>query len=154
RTRLPGSSSWPGPTCRQGSSEPSALQIAECRLQNAEPDAATSARSTRPGRLHLTERTMSALAELEQRALAELNACQDEAGLRAWNTRYFGKQGEVLQAVKDVGKQPQDQRRAYGQQANQIKERLTQAYEEALAREKARALERSLSEGAVDVTLP
>src|SRR5262249_26234611 len=97
---------------------------------------------------------MSDLADLERRALEELNACADEAALRAWNTRYFGKQGEVLQAVKDVGKQPADQRRAYGQQANQIKERLTQAYEAALAGEKERALERSLSEGAVDVTLP
>ena len=38
---------------------------------------------------------MSDLAALEQRAKTELAACADEAGLRAWHTRYFGKQGEV-----------------------------------------------------------
>ena len=38
---------------------------------------------------------MSELATLEQRALEELTGCADEAGLRAWHTRYFGKQGEV-----------------------------------------------------------
>ena len=31
------------------------------------------------------------LAALQDRALAELNAAADEAALRAWNTKYFGK---------------------------------------------------------------
>ena len=42
---------------------------------------------------------MSALADLEQRALSELSACADEAGLRAWNTRYFGSHGEMPAAL-------------------------------------------------------
>ena len=88
---------------------------------------------------------MSELASLEEKALKELEACRDEATLRTWHTRYFGKQGEVLLAVKKVGCVPPDQRRAYGQQANQIKEALTTAYEQALARQKERALERSLT---------
>jgi phenylalanyl-tRNA synthetase alpha chain len=97
---------------------------------------------------------MSDLAFLEERALRELTACADEAALRAWNTRYFGKQGEVLLALKEVGKVPPAERRAYGQQANRLKETLTQAYEQALATEKERAVERSLSAEALDVTLP
>ena len=51
---------------------------------------------------------MSDLAALEYRALAELHACSDEAGLRAWHTRYFGKQGEVPQALSQIGKIPPD----------------------------------------------
>src|SRR3954447_25633834 len=97
---------------------------------------------------------MSDLASLEQRALGELHACADEAALRTWNTKYFGDKGEVQLAVKAVGKLPPDQRRAYGQQANQVKQALTRAYEEALAKEKERALERSLTSEALDVTLP
>jgi phenylalanyl-tRNA synthetase alpha chain len=97
---------------------------------------------------------MSDLASLERRALDELHACTDEAGLRAWHTRYFGKQGEVLQAIRGIGKVPAAERPAYGQQANRVKESLTQAYEGALAGEKKRALEHSLAEDAVDVTLP
>ena len=97
---------------------------------------------------------MSDLSELEQRALAELAACKDEAALRAWNTRYFGKQGEVLAAVKRVGSVPPAERKAYGQQANQIKEVLTLAHEQAQAADKERALERSLTGPGLDVTLP
>src|SRR5262245_45056853 len=97
---------------------------------------------------------MNELADLEQRALAELGDCRDEAGLRAWHTRYFGKQGEVPQALKKVGAVPPEQRRAYGQQANQVKENLTRAYEARLAEMKERGLARSLSSQALDVTLP
>src|SRR5579885_1620273 len=96
---------------------------------------------------------MSDLASLEQRARAELRACADEAALRAWTTKYFGDKGEVHLAVKRVGELPKEERRAYGQQANQVKQALTQAYEEALAKEKERALERSLTSEALDVTL-
>src|SRR5262249_41730715 len=68
--------------------------------------------------------------------------------------RYFGKQGEVLLAVKAVGAKPPAERKAYGQQANQVKERLTAAYEKAAQEEKERALQRSLTSEALDVTLP
>src|SRR5262249_13131446 len=85
-------------------------------------------------RFRETAKIMSELAALQDRALAELNACNDEAALRGWNTKYFGKQGEVLLAVKKVGSVPPAERRAYGQEANQVKETLTKAYEDALAR--------------------
>jgi phenylalanyl-tRNA synthetase alpha chain len=97
---------------------------------------------------------MSDLAALEQRALAELQACSDEAGLRAWNTRYFGKQGEVPQALAALRDIPPTEKRAYGQKANQVKEKLTQAYEAAQGAWKERELQRSLASEALDVTLP
>src|SRR5262249_26366373 len=97
---------------------------------------------------------MSELATLEQRALSELQGCGDEPDLRAWNTKYFGKQGEVVLAIKDIGKVPPAERRAFGQEANRIKEALTQAYEAALARRKEEDLARSLTADAIDVTLP
>src|SRR5436190_3788328 len=97
---------------------------------------------------------MSDLAILEQRALAELQGCGDEAALRLWNTRYFGKQGEVLLAVKKVGEVPPAERRTYGQEANQIKEALTQSYEKAQETEKEAKLARDLRSDALDVTLP
>jgi phenylalanyl-tRNA synthetase alpha chain len=97
---------------------------------------------------------MSELASLLDRALAELNACTRESALRAWNTKYFGKQGEVLLAIKKVGSVAPDQRRAYGQEANQVKEKLTAEYEAAVARAKTKALEQSLASDRLDVTLP
>jgi phenylalanyl-tRNA synthetase alpha chain len=97
---------------------------------------------------------MSELEALEQRALSELAGCKDEAALRAWNTKYFGKQGEVVAALKRVGAVPPAERKTYGQKANQVKEALTSAYEQALAADKDRALERSLTGPGLDVTLP
>ncbi len=95
---------------------------------------------------------MSDLASLEKRAVADLHACTDETALRAWNTRYL--KGELDQAVKKVSTLPPAERPAYGKQANELKKKLTQAYETALAAEKERAMERSLSSEALDVTLP
>jgi phenylalanyl-tRNA synthetase alpha chain len=97
---------------------------------------------------------MSDLAELESRALAELSACADEAALRAWNSRYFGKQGLVPQALQNIVKVPGPERKAYGQQANQVKEKLTNASEAALSGMQERALERSLATEVLDVSLP
>jgi phenylalanyl-tRNA synthetase alpha chain len=97
---------------------------------------------------------LAALSALEKEALAALSAAGDEAGLRAWHTRYFGDKGEVKQALQRVGALPPAARRSYGQQANRAKEALTQAYESALAKQKELALARSLAENALDVTLP
>jgi len=97
---------------------------------------------------------MSDLTSLEQRGLAELKVCSDEAALRAWNTRYFGKQGEVVLALKAVGTVPPADRKTYGQEANRVKESLLSAHEVALAAVKERALQHSLTAAALDVTLP
>ncbi len=97
---------------------------------------------------------MSDLDSLEQRGLAELHEHADEASLRAWNTKYFGKTGEVSLALKKIGEVPPAERRTYGQEVNRIKESLTRAYEEALAREKDKQLAHSLAADALDVTLP
>ena len=94
------------------------------------------------------------LIDLERRALAELRACADEAGLRQWNTRHFGDHGEMKKALAGVGKVPKDQRPAYGKLVNEIKVKLEAEFSTALAAEKERALERSLTEDVVDVTLP
>ncbi len=97
---------------------------------------------------------MSDLASLEHRAVTELHACANEPALRAWHGKYFGKQGEVLLAVKKVGEVPSAERRTYGQEANRIKEALTQLYEKALEAEKEKKLVRDLQSDALDVTMP
>src|SRR5262245_3991316 len=97
---------------------------------------------------------MADLAALEQRALGELKAADTEDALRTWRTKYFGDQGEMKQAMRDIGNIPKADRPAYGQEANRVKETLTRADEEATARVKQRHLERSLQEPPLDVTLP
>jgi phenylalanyl-tRNA synthetase alpha chain len=96
----------------------------------------------------------SDLAALEQRAVAELAAAADEPALRAWNQQYFGKQGEIVLALRRVGEVPAADRKTYGQEANRIKEALTKKYEQAVAAADELALARSLAEDKLDVTLP
>ena len=56
------------------------------------------------------------LRPLDHRAVRpEVAAQNDEAALRAWHTKYFGPQGEVHLAIKNIGKLPAAERRAYGQ---------------------------------------
>jgi phenylalanyl-tRNA synthetase alpha chain len=94
------------------------------------------------------------LAALEQRARTELSDCSDEAALRGWHTQYFGKNGEVQQALERLKELPPAEKPAYGKEVNRLKTELNGAYEEALGLEKERALARSLTTNAVDVTLP
>jgi phenylalanyl-tRNA synthetase alpha chain len=95
---------------------------------------------------------MSTLASLEERALADLRSCTDEAALRAWSTRYL--KGELDQAVKKISTLPPAERPAYGKQANELKKKLTEAHAAAEAALKEQALARSLTSEALDVTLP
>src|SRR5437588_9607852 len=94
------------------------------------------------------------LTSLEASALSELCASADEKALRTWHTRYFGKTGEVVLALQKLREIPKEEKAAYGQKANQVKDALTRAYESALAEEKERSLVRSLTTNALDVTLP
>lgn len=94
------------------------------------------------------------LAPLEKQARDELAACTDEAALRAWHTKYFGKQGEVQQAVARLKDVLPSERPAYGKEVNRIKVALTAEYDAKVEQIKAQALERSLTSDALDVTLP
>jgi len=49
---------------------------------------------------------MSELDSLKKRALDELASCGDESSLRNWHSRYFGKSGEMLAALKKVSELP------------------------------------------------
>src|SRR3954469_5460852 len=97
---------------------------------------------------------MADLAALEQRALTALKACGDAPALRPWHSHYLGDKGEVPAVFRKMGDIPPAERKAFGQQANQVKDRLTQAYKTALAEKHEAELQRSLAEESVDVTLP
>lgn len=89
-----------------------------------------------------------------QQALAELDALTDSDSLTAWQRQYLGKKGAVTQMLRSTGKLPKDQRAAFGQRANAIKNELT---EQSDAREEAirqHELAQTLEDGAIDVTLP
>ena len=95
------------------------------------------------------------LKELEQEARAALEAVADDAGLREWNRRYLGRKkgrlNEMLRSVRDL---PKEERPAFGQAANKLKEALETAFREKAESLRQAALQQELEQGALDVTLP
>jgi phenylalanyl-tRNA synthetase alpha chain len=91
---------------------------------------------------------------VQQAALAELANVDDTAALQAWKSRYIGAKGQLKDLMNRIGSLPAEERKAYGQQVNALKEALMTAFEAREAELEAAALDRTLAEGAVDITLP
>ncbi|HLE28797.1 MAG TPA: phenylalanine--tRNA ligase subunit alpha [Anaerolineales bacterium] len=94
------------------------------------------------------------LNAIEKDALAGLNAAADSAALEVWRIQHLGRNSALMTILGDLGKLSKEERPAIGKRGNEVKKAL----EDALAA-KAEALrraemERALTAGAVDVTLP
>ena len=94
------------------------------------------------------------LKTLETSAQTELQSTTDMPSVKAWNTKYFGDKGLVKAALSGIGKVPNEERKAYGQEANRVKVALETAYADALAKAEDQELEASLNAPPIDVTLP
>src|SRR5215468_11988132 len=64
------------------------------------------------------------LARIRDEALAALESCQDEASLESFRVRLLGKKGELTSVLRSLGGLPPEQRRAVGEQANQLRDLL------------------------------
>jgi len=94
------------------------------------------------------------LNQLHANALDELETIDIGSALDDWYARTIGRKGAVTLLVRRVGELPKEERPAFGQRANQVKEALEAAYQARAEQIKAAELARSLGEGAIDVTLP
>ncbi|NDJ86756.1 MAG: phenylalanine--tRNA ligase subunit alpha [Chloroflexi bacterium] len=94
------------------------------------------------------------LESIYQKALADLEAIHTSEEVKAWDSRYLGRKGEMTLILRQTGKLPPEERADFGKRANEVKNLLATALEkrEALIRE--HELARSLEEGELDVTLP
>jgi phenylalanyl-tRNA synthetase alpha chain len=97
---------------------------------------------------------LSRLDAIEQESLAELERVAGEAGLQAWKVRFLGRSAELAGLLDGLRSLPKDERPAVGRRANEVKARLEQAYDARAEALRAAALERSLAQERLDVTLP
>jgi phenylalanyl-tRNA synthetase alpha chain len=97
---------------------------------------------------------VSQVTELQQRALAAIESSDDLRELDELRVRFLGKKGEVTAQLKTLGSMEPDQRKAFGQALNALRDTLNQAITERRAMLEAAALEQRLLEERVDVTLP
>jgi phenylalanyl-tRNA synthetase alpha chain len=97
---------------------------------------------------------MNDLDNIVAEALAAFTGIQDADELERAKARYLGKSGTLTEALKQLGKLPQDARREAGGRINAAKERIESALSqrrEAIAQAR---LEARLEGESLDVTLP
>lgn len=94
------------------------------------------------------------LEELRSKAAAEIEAAADARALDQLRVELLGKKGRVTELLKQLGGMAPEQRKAFGERVNQVKETLGAALErkgQALAQA---ALAHKLASETIDVTLP
>ena len=94
------------------------------------------------------------LSEIEKSALEALRSAQDSAALDAWRVTHLGRSSALMEVFSGLGSLSKEERPAAGQAANRVKVALEAALAEKTEAVKRSALERSLSEEKLDVTLP
>ena len=92
------------------------------------------------------------LLELEKKALQELNAIHDLAGLERFRIAYLGKKGLVTAWMKELAALSPEERPEAGKLGNRVKINVTRGYEE--AKERIASEEKQKAESPLDVTLP
>lgn len=92
--------------------------------------------------------------QLERDALTALAHVDGSGALAQWRLAHLGKAAPVMAAMGTLGALPKDERKAFGQRANQARQAIEQAYDAAAERLRQEELELSIRAGALDVTLP
>jgi phenylalanyl-tRNA synthetase alpha chain len=94
------------------------------------------------------------LESIQETALKALESAKDEAGLQAWKTAYLGRSAPVMTIFSRLGEVSKEERPLVGQRANQVKQALEAAFEGNNNAVKEAALQHSLSNQKLDITLP
>ncbi len=102
----------------------------------------------------MQEEVISKLEQIQTAGLSDLEKVQDEQQLNDWKVNYLGKKAEVLQVMKEIPDLSTDLRPKVGMLTNQVKKAFEQGYEARLEAIRQAALERSLRQERLDVTLP
>lgn len=94
------------------------------------------------------------IAEMQQRALAELAAVGDLVALDEWRLKYLGKKGELTGFLRGMGQLPAEERPVVGQVVNTARRALEDAAASRQTELSAVALDARLAADKIDVTLP
>ena len=94
------------------------------------------------------------LEEIQGKGLEALTGVTDEATLNIWKTAFLGRSAPVMQVFSRLAEVSKEQRPLVGQAANRIKQALEAAFNERFEGIKKAALEHSLSQDCLDITLP
>jgi len=94
------------------------------------------------------------LQALEKELVGDIDTAADLAALEAVRVAALGRKGKIPELMATLGKLPADQRRAFGQAVNALKDKVSAALEARKAGLASAALRDKLAAERLDVTLP
>ncbi|MEO1286823.1 MAG: phenylalanine--tRNA ligase subunit alpha [Chloroflexota bacterium] len=97
---------------------------------------------------------IKSIEAVEAEALEALNGIEDGEGLSSWRGQYLGNKGIIRGMLGKIGSLPKEERGAYGQGVNTLKNKLTEAFEAKQVAIEEAQLQADLDSGTIDVTLP
>lgn len=95
-----------------------------------------------------------AMSDLKQQALVDINEANSEKELQDVKVKYLGKKGSVTGLMKHMKDLPKEEKPAYGQQVNEVRQTIEQEIEERQAVLSKEKLDKQLESETIDVTLP
>ena len=94
------------------------------------------------------------LEQIKQDALAALASVRDEPGLEHWRVTHLGRSSALMGVFDQLGSLPKEDRPLIGRQANEVKRVLESQHAQMAESLRTAALQRSLEQEQLDVTLP
>ena len=94
------------------------------------------------------------LEAIQQAALAEIAAAHDSRELEQLRVNYLGKKGRVTELLKQLGGMAPEERKAFGDRVNRVKDLVAGAITQRGANLAHAELEARLASETIDVTLP
>ena len=94
------------------------------------------------------------LDNIEKEGLEDLNHVKNEKDLQTWKVKYLGRSAELSEITRSLGSYSKEERAELGRRANEVKQTLQSEYDRLVEAQEHKALERSLREDKIDVTLP
>jgi len=94
------------------------------------------------------------LDAIQQSALAEISAAPDSRDLEQLRVNYLGKKGRVTELLKQLGGMAPEERKAFGDRVNRVKELVTTALSHRGTQLARKELAAKLASETIDVTLP
>ncbi len=94
------------------------------------------------------------LQQLENNALAEIDAATTEDEISAVRTKYLGRKGLLTGLLRNIAQVPDTEKPLFGKRCNELKDRLNIKIEEALQNKSQLQKENILLKEKIDVTLP
>ncbi|MBN1428300.1 MAG: phenylalanine--tRNA ligase subunit alpha, partial [Anaerolineae bacterium] len=94
------------------------------------------------------------LDQIEEQVLGQLDSISSSDSLSKLEGQTIGKKGEITTILRSIGTLPAEERKAVGEKANQVKQKLEAAIAQREEAIRAQEMIATMQSGAIDVTLP